>query len=81
MIRGAVKGPGSVEYSMKWLCGLREIVIDNRRCPMAAKEFMEYEFERDKGGEVIGGYPDRNNHSIDAVRYALEEVWRKRGIK
>ena len=81
MIRGAVKGPGSVEYSMKWLCGLREIVIDNRRCPMAAKEFMEYEFERDKGGEVIDGYPDRDNHSIDAVRYALEEVWRKRGIK
>lgn len=79
MIRGAVKGPGSVEYSMKWLCGLREIVVDNRRCPMAAKEFMEYEFERDKAGEVIGGYPDRDNHSIDAVRYALEDVWKKRG--
>ncbi len=78
MVRGAVKGPGSVEYSMKWLCGLKEIVIDNRRCPLAAKEFMEYEFEN-RGGEVVGGYPDRNNHSIDAVRYALEEVWRKRG--
>lgn len=78
MVRGAVKGPGSVEYSMKWLCGLREIVIDNRRCPLAAKEFVEYEFET-RGGEIVGGYPDRDNHSIDAVRYALEEVWRRRG--
>ncbi len=81
MIRGAVKGPGSVEYSMKWLCGLREIVVDDHRCPAAAKEFMEYEFERDRDGQIMAGYPDRNNHSIDAVRYALEEVWRKRGIK
>ncbi len=81
MIRGAVKGPGSVEYSMKWLCGLREIVVDGRRCPNAAREFAEYEFERDRDGQVMGGYPDRDNHSIDAVRYAMEEVWRKRGIK
>lgn len=77
-VRGAVKGPGSVEYSMKWLCGLKEIVIDNLRCPMAAKEFTEYEFEN-RDGEIVGGYPDRDNHSIDAVRYALEEVWRRRG--
>ncbi len=79
LIRGAVKGAGSVDYSMKWLCGLNEIVIDNKRCPYTAKEFTEYEFERGRGGEIIGGYPDRDNHSIDAVRYALEEIWRKRG--
>lgn len=77
-IRGAQKGPGSVEYSIKWLCGLREIVIDNKKCPYTAREFLEYEFDKDKDGEIIGGYPDRNNHSIDAVRYAMEEVWRKR---
>ncbi len=79
LIRGAVKGAGSVEYSMKWLCALREIVIDGKKCPFAAREFTDYEFERGKGGEIIGGFPDRNNHSIDAVRYAMEEVWRKRG--
>ncbi len=78
-IRGAVKGPGSVEYSMKWLCGLKEIIIDGGSCPYTAEEFLEYEFERDKNGDVMTGYPDRNNHSIDAVRYAVEEVWRKRG--
>lgn len=77
--RGAQKGPGSVEYSMKWLGRLAAIVIDPKRCPRAAKEFSEYEFERNKDGEIISAYPDRNNHHIDAVRYALEPVWKRRG--
>lgn len=78
-MRGAKKGPGSVEYSMKWLSSLNEIVIDGRRCPHAAAEFTAYEYERTRDGEVISGYPDRDNHSIDAVRYALEEVWKRKG--
>lgn len=77
--RGAEKGPGSVEYSMKWLQSLVEIVIDNERCPETAQEFLEYEYERDKEGEVISGYPDKNNHGIDAVRYATNPIWKKRG--
>lgn len=78
-IRGAVKGPGSVEYSMKWLSSLKKIIIDRARCPNTAREFEEYEFEKDKDGNVITGYPDKNNHHIDAVRYALERVWSRRG--
>ncbi len=78
-IRGAVKGPGSVEYSMKWLSSLVKIVIDRQRCPKTAKEFEEYELEKDKEGNVITGYPDKNNHHIDVVRYALERVWSRRG--
>lgn len=68
----AKKGPRSVEYGIKWLCALEEIVIDPARCPKTAKEFMGYELERDKNGDFIEGYPDKNNHSIDAVRYSLE---------
>jgi len=78
-MRPAIKGPGSVDYSMKWLASLSAIIIDNRRCPHTAEEFQLYEYERDKDDEVISGYPDRNNHAIDAVRYALEEVWKWRG--
>lgn len=78
-IRGATKGPGSVEYSMKWLSSLNKIVIDRKRCPNTAREFEEYELEKDKDGNVITGYPDKNNHHIDAVRYALERVWSRRG--
>lgn len=76
--QGATKGPGSVEYSMKWL-QTRTIVLDPKRTPHAFKEFTEYEFERDKDGEIISGYPDENNHCIDACRYALESVWKRRG--
>ncbi len=78
-IRGAEKGPGSVEYSMKWLASLNKIVIDPKRCPNTMKEFSEYEYEKDKDGNVITGYPDKNNHHIDAVRYALEKIWKRRG--
>lgn len=78
--RGAEKGPGSVNYSMKWLQSLAAIIIDPRRCPDTAKEFGEYEYERDrKTGEILEGYPDLNNHHIDAVRYATNLIWRRRG--
>lgn len=77
--RAAIKGPGSVDYSHKWLQALNKIVIDPDRCPDTAAEFLNYEYDRDRAGEVISGYPDRNNHHIDAVRYALEEVWKRRG--
>ncbi len=75
----ANKGPGSVEYSMKWL-QRRKIVIDKRRTPNACKEFVHYEFEKDKEGNYISGYPDKDNHAIDATRYALERVWRRMGV-
>ena len=79
MMQPAIKGPGSVDYSMKWLASLKEIVIDPVRAPLAAKEFMNYEHEKTKDGEVISSYPDKDNHSIDAVRYALERIWRRNG--
>lgn len=75
----AIKGPGSVEYGMKWL-QRRKIVIDRRRTPHAYEEFVNYEYERNKDGDIISGYPDENNHLIDATRYALERVFRRMGV-
>lgn len=78
--RVARKGPGSVDQSMKWLQSLQAIVIDPARCPDTAAEFAAYEYERDpRTGTVLPGYPDVNNHHIDAVRYAVESIWRRRG--
>ena len=77
-VTGAIKGPGSIEHGMKWL-QRRRIIIDPVRCPNAAKEFQEYEYERDRDGNVVTGYPDVNNHSIDATRYALELLTMRRG--
>lgn len=69
---GARKGPDSIEYGIKFLQSLDEIVIDPVRCPETAREFSTYALERDRDGNFYDGYPDKNNHSIDAVRYALE---------
>ena len=71
-VRGAKKGPDSVEYGIRWLQDLEEIIIDNVRCPNTAREFSLYEYERDKYGVFKSKYPDANNHSIDSVRYAME---------
>lgn len=78
---GAVKGPGSVERSMIWMQSLNAIVIDPRRCPETKAEFAGYEYERTKDGEIMSGYPDANNHHIDAIRYATENIWQKPGNK
>ncbi len=75
----AVKGPGSVEYGMKFL-QRRTIVIDRKRTPHAYDEFVGYEYERNKDGDIISGYPDANNHLIDATRYALETASRRMGV-
>ena len=64
---------------MKWLQSLVKIVIDPARCPDTYEEFTEYEYERTRDGEIISGYPDRDNHHIDAVRYATEAIWKRRG--
>ena len=78
-IRGAEKGPESVRYGIKWLQGLNPIYIDTKRCPCTWKEFSNYEYEQDKDGNFISAYPDKDNHSIDATRYALEKYCKRKG--
>ena len=69
---GAKKGPDSVEYGIKWLQDLEEIIIDPVRCPNTAHEFSSYELEKDASGNFKAKFPDKSNHSIDAVRYSRE---------
>ena len=77
--KAAVKGPGSVDYGMKW-SQRRKIVIDRKRTPNAYNEFVNYEYDRNKDGDIISGYPDENNHLIDATRYAVERISRRMGV-
>ena len=72
-IKGARKGPGSVEYGIKFLQDLEQIIIDPERCPRAAKEFINYALEMERSGEVKSRFPDKDNHSIDSCRYGLED--------
>ena len=75
-VLGAKKGPDSVDYGIRWLQNRAHIYIDKRRAPNTYKEFVSYEYERNRDGQYISAYPDKNNHAIDAVRYGLERVIR-----
>lgn len=73
-VYAAKKGPGSVDFGMAFLSDdIDEIIIDPVRCPNAVREFSSYELERDKNGNFKGSYPDKDNHTIDAVRYGMED--------
>lgn len=77
-VRPARKG-NMRRLSYQWLAGLREIVIDDARCPLTFEEFASKEYERDKDGRWVDEIPDGNDHSIDAVRYAvMDDVIRGR---
>ena len=56
-------------------------MIDPKLCPDTYAEFSSYEYMRTKSGDIISGYPDSNNHHIDAVRYGTEEIWKRAGNK
>ena len=71
-IRGAKKGPDSVEYGERWLDDLEEIIIDPRRTPHTAREFENIDYQTDRDGNPKPRLEDKDNHAIDAVRYALE---------
>lgn len=68
------KGAGSVESGVRWLQELGGIEIDPRICPNAAREFSGYEYRTDAYGNPIAELVDRDNHLIDALRYAVEPL-------
>ena len=70
-IRPCHKEPGCVEYRVKWLQH-RRIIIDPSRTPNAHREFTNYEYDQDRSGNFLPSLPDRDNHSIDALAYALD---------
>jgi phage terminase large subunit len=71
---GAKKGPGSVEHGLEWLDSLTKIVIDPKRCPYAAKEFESIDYKLDKDGNTLPQLEDKNDHSIDCLRYLTEPL-------
>ncbi|WP_273483681.1 PBSX family phage terminase large subunit [Desulforamulus ruminis] len=79
-IKGARKGPGSVEYGEKWLDDLEEIVIDPQRTPHTAKEFEDIDYQIDSDGNPKAKLEDKNNHAIDQCRYACEDDMKKPGV-
>lgn len=78
-IKGAKKGPDSVEYGEKWLDDLTAIVIDPNRTPHIAEEFENIDYELDADGKPKTRLKDEDNHTIDGTRYAFEDDMKKKG--
>jgi len=78
-IIGALKGPGSIEDGVEFLRSFDIIV--HPRCKAVADELTLYAYKVDPHtGDILPMLDDKNNHTIDALRYALEEL-RRSGYK
>ena len=80
-IKGVKKGPDSVEFGERWLDDLDFICIDPKRTPKTAFEFENIDYQTDRDGNPKPRLIDKDNHSIDAVRYAMSEDMRSNKTK
>ena len=74
-ITAALKGQGSLEDGVEFLRSFDIIV--HPRCTKVAEELTLYSYKQDQQtNEILPVLEDKNNHTIDALRYALEELRR-----
>lgn len=72
-ISGAIKGPGSIEDGIEFLKSF-DIVV-HPRCENVINELIHYSWKIDKHTEeILPQLDDKYNHTIDALRYALEAM-------
>lgn len=69
--KGAVKGADSINYGIRYLQGF-EIIVDVN-CPVVKNELQVYHWAEDKYGNAMRRAVDKDNHCIDALRYACED--------
>ena len=80
-IDAAKKWQGSIEDGIAYLRGFEKIVVHDR-CKHTADEFALYSYKTDKRtNEVLPIVEDKNNHMIDAIRYALDGYITKPGLE
>lgn len=74
-IVAAIKGPGSLEDGIEFLRSF-DIVV-HPRCVHVIDELKRYSYKRDpQTDEILPILEDKKNHTIDSIRYALEELRR-----
>jgi len=69
-IQAAIKGPGSIEDGIEFLKSFDIIV--HPRCKHVIDELSTYSWKPDDLGNATPVLQDKNNHVIDALRYACE---------
>ena len=75
-VYGVKKGPDSVEFGERWLDDLDFICIDPKRTPNIAREFENIDYQVDRDGNPKPRLEDKDNHTIDATRYAFADDMR-----
>lgn len=79
-VNPAVKGKGSIEEGVAFLQSF-DIVV-HPRCTHLIDELNNYSYKRDSlTDEILPTIEDKNNHVIDALRYACEGIRRGRRNK
>lgn len=79
-IAPALKGARSLEEGVEFLKGYDLIV--HPRCQHVIDELTHYSYKTDSlTGQVLGVLEDKNNHTIDALRYAVEGARRAMNAK
>ena len=78
-IEGVAKWSGSVEDGITHLRSYREIIV-HPRCKEVLKEMRLYSYKVDRlTGDIKADVVDKNNHYIDAIRYALNPMIQGKG--
>lgn len=67
------KGAGSIESGVKHIQSYKKIYV-HPTCMNTLTEFRNYEWKQDKNGEYLPMPIDAFNHSLDAIRYALNDL-------
>ena len=67
-----------MEDGIEFMRGFEKIVI-HERCKHIADEFRLYSYKIHRlSGDILPEVEDKNNHTIDALRYALQPLIRNR---
>ena len=73
-IESCFKWGGSIKDGIAHLLNYKEIVI-HPSCQLSAREFMDYSYKVDRfTGEILDEPNDKDNNSVDATRYALQDI-------
>ncbi|MDL2253327.1 PBSX family phage terminase large subunit [Ruminococcaceae bacterium OttesenSCG-928-I18] len=68
----AVKGPDSINFGIRFLQGYK--IIIHSGCRHFRNEIATYHWAEDKYGNALKRPVDKDNHLLDALRYALESI-------
>jgi phage terminase large subunit len=78
-IKAVSKGKGSIEDGIAYIRSFDKVII-HERCIHTAGEFLTYSYKEDvRSGDITNTIIDKDNHCIDALRYALERSMKRKG--